>query len=61
MDIHLGYPVSGEKMSSVAERLQLFNQARDPQLLQMKYKAMRENPFALLRERDLLITIFCWI
>jgi uncharacterized protein (DUF2252 family) len=36
-------------MSSIAERLQTFNQSRDPQLLQMKYKAMRENPFAFYR------------
>ncbi len=36
-------------MSNIAERLQLFNQLRDPQLLQMKYKAMRENTFAFYR------------
>jgi len=36
-------------MSSIAERLQTFNQSRDPQLLQMKYKAMSENPFAFYR------------
>lgn len=36
-------------MSSIPERLQTFNQSRDPQLLQMKYKAMNENPFAFYR------------
>src|SRR5215470_15156644 len=36
-------------MSSIAERLQTFNRLRDPQLLQMKYKAMSENPFAFYR------------
>lgn len=36
-------------MSDIAERLQTFNRLRDSQLLQMKYKAMRENPFAFYR------------
>jgi uncharacterized protein (DUF2252 family) len=36
-------------MSSVAERLQIFNQSRDPEVLPIKYQAMRENAFAFYR------------
>ncbi len=36
-------------MYKLAERIQLFNQGRDPQLLQLKYKAMQNDVFAFFR------------
>jgi uncharacterized protein (DUF2252 family) len=36
-------------MSSIAQRLQVFNQSRDPEVLPIKYQAMRENAFAFYR------------
>ncbi len=36
-------------MASIPERLQSFNQGRDPKRLAMKYKAMAKDPFAFFR------------
>jgi uncharacterized protein (DUF2252 family) len=38
-----------DRMSSISERLQVFNQSRDPELLYIKYKAMRKDAFAFYR------------
>src|SRR5215831_14608155 len=35
--------------ADLVERLRHFNRERDPQLIQLKYKAMRADPFAFLR------------
>jgi uncharacterized protein (DUF2252 family) len=36
-------------MSTIAERIQAFNKGRDPHLLQLKYKLMKQDPFAFFR------------
>lgn len=37
------------KKASVVERIVRFNQGRDPERLALKYRALRDNPFAFLR------------
>jgi len=39
-------------MNNVVERIQAFNQDREPQLIQLKYRAMRTDAFAFLRGTD---------
>ena len=36
-------------MQNLVERLQVFNQGRDPQLLTLKYQAMRADMFGFFR------------
>lgn len=39
-------------MNNILERIQAFNQGRNPQLLHLKYQQMRHDPFAFFRGTD---------